>query len=131
MALSPFGLAGFGLYGTGANMRQDMQASRDRSRADAKASSLQRQLRFLETNLAKALMINEAMWELMRDRLKLTLDDLNDKLYQIDMRDGALDGKNQRQIVECPKCGRKVSPRHPACIYCSHIVDDTVFAMGS
>ena len=129
--LSPFGLAGFGLYETGANMRQDAEAARDRSRANAKAGSLQRQLRFLEANLAKSLLINETLWELIRDKLNLTEQDLNDKLYQIDMRDGQIDGKNQRKVVECPKCQRKVSPRHPTCIYCGHIVDDTVFAMGS
>ena len=128
--LSPFSLAGVAVYGAVA-MNQGTEAARDRSRANAKTGALQRQLRFLEANLAKSLLINEALWELIRDKLKLTEQDLNDKLYEIDMRDGQLDGKNQRKIADCPKCQRKVSPRHPACIYCGHIVDDTVFAMGT
>ena len=87
-------------------------------------------LRFLEANLAKSLLINEALWELIRDKLGLTEQDLHERLYQIDMRDGVLDGKNQRKVSECPACHRKVSPRHPACLYCGQVLDDTVFQMS-
>ena len=57
-------------------------------------------------------------------------DELNEKLYAVDMRDGELDGKNQRSIaVKCPQCNRMVSPRHAACLYCRHIMDDSVFSL--
>ncbi len=104
-------------------------ASRDSVDAKHAARQAQYQVRFLEANLAKALMINEALWELIRDKLKLTEDDLNNKLYEIDMRDGQLDGKNQRPVSDCPNCHRKVSARHPACLYCGAIIDDSVFKM--
>ena len=88
------------------------------------------QLRMLESNLAKSLLINQALWELLRDKAGLTEDELNDKLYEIDMRDGQLDGKNQRsQPIKCPNCSRTVSPRHAACIYCGQIMSDSVFDM--
>ena len=99
------------------------------SRAERKAGDAVARIRMLETNLAKSLMISEALWELPRDRTKLTEKHLYDKLYQIDMRDGVLDGKNQRSIAECPDYKRKVSPRHPACIYCGHVIDDSIFGM--
>jgi len=92
-------------------------------------ANLQSQVTMLENNLAKALMINEALWEILRDRLNLTEDDLNSKLYDIDMRDGKLDGKNQSPATKCPQCQRTVSSRHAACLYCGHIMDQSVFHM--
>ena len=104
-------------------------ASADSTAARSAARQAQNQVRILEANLAKALMINEALWELMRDKLKLTEEDINNKLYEIDMRDGVLDGKNQRPVSECHECHRKVSSRHPACLYCGAVIDDSVFKM--
>lgn len=106
-------------------------AAQDSIEAKSKARQAQAKVRILEENLAKALMINEALWELIRDRLGLTEDDLNNKLYEIDMRDGKLDGKNQRPISECPNCQRRVSSRHAACIYCGTVIDDSVFRMNT
>lgn len=107
------------------------EALRESSSAKHAALRLKQQVRILEANLSKSLLINEALWELMQDRLKLTEKDLHDKLYEIDMRDGQLDGKNQRRVAECPRCQRKVGPRHPACIYCGQVIDTSVFSIGT
>jgi hypothetical protein len=112
----------YGAYGSAAHM-----AMHDSAAAKSKASQAAERVRVLEANLAKVLMINEAMWEILRDKLNLTDEELNQKLYEIDMRDGVLDGKNQRSVTVCPSCQRKVSPRHPACIYCGQIIQDSVF----
>ena len=108
---------------------ESTSAASDIARTDADLRSLRREVQSLDANLAKALMINEALWELLRDKLDLTENDLNDKLYQIDMRDGQLDGRNQRGPARCPECNRTVSARHPACIYCGTIIDQSVFGM--
>jgi ribosomal protein L32 len=100
------------------------------ARAKSKAGKVERQVRVLEANLAKSMMINEALWELIRDQHGLTEKDLHKKLYEVDMRDGVLDGKHQRKAVECPNCGHTVSPRHPACIYCGQVIDESVFTIN-
>jgi hypothetical protein len=105
-------------------------AASDAVRAKSKTKSVERDIRVLEANLAKSMMINEALWELIRDRHGLTEKDLHDKLYEVDVRDGTLDGKNQRKAVECPKCSHRVSPRHPACIYCGQVIDESVFTIS-
>ena len=102
-------------------------AMQDSAAAKSKASQAAERVRILEANLAKVLMINEALWEILREKLGLTDEDLNSKLYEIDMRDGVLDSKNQRSVSKCPSCHRKVSPRHPACIYCGQIINASVF----
>jgi hypothetical protein len=106
------------------------KAAGDAARAKSQAARTERQLRVLEANLAKSMMINEAIWEIIRDKHGLTEKDLHDKLYEVDMRDGVLDGKNQRKAVDCPNCSHAVSPRHPACIYCGQIIDESVFTIN-
>lgn len=99
------------------------------SAAEAKADSAKREIRKLRASLGKSMLICEALWELLRDRAKLTDEDLFKKIHEIDMRDGELDGKNVRKPVDCPDCGRKVSARHPACIYCGTVIDTSVFTV--
>ena len=125
--LGTFGMAGMAY---GVSQVASTAAAGDAAKAKTKAKSVERQLRVLEANLAKSMMINEALWEMIRDRHGLTEKDLHDKLYEVDMRDGILDGKNQRKAVECPNCGHTVSPRHPACIYCGQVIDDSVFSIS-
>lgn len=100
------------------------------SSGSAKADRAERTVKLLEENLSKTLLICEALWELLSQKSGLTVKDLHDKLYEIDMRDGTLDGKNQRKAVDCVNCGRKVGPRHSVCFYCGHVIDDSVFRLG-
>ncbi len=106
-----------------------MAASREASRAQNAASRAQQRIKELEAGLAKSLMISEALWELLAERTGLAEEDLYNKLYEVDMRDGVLDGKNQRSAVDCPACGRKVSGRHAACLYCGEIISNSVFGL--
>ena len=104
-------------------------AAQDAAWAKNAAEAADRRLRVLEANLAKTLMICETLWELLRDENGWSDEALYKKLYEVDMRDGVLDGKNQRKAVECPDCGRTVSPRHPVCIYCGRVIDTSVFKL--
>ena len=104
-------------------------AIQDSASAKNAAEAAGRRLRVLEANLAKTLMICETLWELLRDEHGWSEETLHKKLYEVDMRDGVLDGKNQRKAVECPDCGHTVSARHPACIYCGRVIDTSVFKL--
>ncbi len=99
----------------------------DAARAKHEAQAASQKVKVLEANLAKTLMICETLWELLRDEHGWSDEALHKKLYEVDMRDGVLDGKNQRKAVVCPDCGHTVSPRHPVCIYCGRVIDTTVF----
>jgi len=125
--MSIFGISGFA---TVAAAQTNVASDRTGARAESKVTTLQRQNKMLEANLAKVLMICEALWEMLKAQHSLTEEHLYKKLYEIDMRDGVLDGKHQRKAVECPNCRHMVSPRHPACLYCGQIIDDSVFAIS-
>ncbi len=88
------------------------------------------QTKMLYENLARAMLISEALWELLKEHTGLTVEDLHKKLYEIDMQDGQIDGKNERKAVQCPNCKHTVSPRHTSCLYCGQVIDDTVFRLG-
>ena len=122
------------MYGTFAMVGMAAAAAANASgsgaaRAESKAASVERKMKVLEASVAKTLMINEVLWEFIRDNHNLTEKDLHKKIYEVDMRDGVIDGKNQRKPTECPDCGHMVSARHPACIYCGTVIDTSVFTM--
>jgi len=99
------------------------------SRAESKATALDQQVKHLRSDLARTLMICEALWELLSENEGLSEIDLHKKLYEIDMRDGVLDGKNQRKAQKCPDCEHMVSSRHAACIYCGKVMSDSPFSI--
>ena len=42
----------------------------------------------------------------------------------------AVTGEKEVETWKCPKCNHMVSARHPACIYCGEIIDNSIFAAG-
>ncbi len=70
----------------------------------------------------------EAMWSLLREKLGLSDDELVQRMNDLDLSDGKLDGKVRKGAVSCPKCGRTISRRLPKCIYCSQPIVHDPFA---
>jgi ribosomal protein L32 len=58
------------------------------------------------------------MWELLRDNVGITDEQLVSKIREVDMRSGRLDGKAPEQPAECQSCSRTVNARHVVCLYC-------------
>ena len=83
-------------------------------------------VRALEQKLERATLLNQALWEILRDKAGLTDDDLVKKAQEIDLRDGVKDGKITAQAVRCPKCKRVVNSRHGKCLYCGLEFDKPV-----
>lgn len=81
--------------------------------------ALEFKIRLLENHLHKAMLINETLWEIMKQKLNLTDDMLRTELSKVDLRDG--------QTKKCPQCHHLNASRHPGCIYCGHVIDDSVF----
>jgi len=82
----------------------------------------------IEQRLDRTVMACEAMWLLLRDKLGLTELDLIDKINELDLSDGQLDGKVRKTAVSCPKCRRTISRRHPRCLYCGQAIVHDPFA---
>ena len=113
---------------TGAN--ESVETITESYSAKHTAQRAEQQVRILEANLAKTMMICEALWELLAEKTDLTEQDLYQKILDVDMRDGVQDNKNQRKAAKCPNCNRTVSARHAACLYCGEVVDQSIFTLS-
>ncbi|MFO0831964.1 MAG: hypothetical protein U0637_08985 [Phycisphaerales bacterium] len=72
----------------------------------------------LAERLDNIVLAQSAMWALVKDRFKLTDQDLMDAMERIDMADGVRDGKMGRVMQVCPVCKRRSAEHHNACMYC-------------
>ncbi len=63
-------------------------------------------------------LVTRAVWELLRDKAGVTENELFAKVNEIDLRDGAADGKLRKQPLECPQCRRVSNARRETCLYC-------------
>jgi len=93
--------------------RQQQQAEMGMSVAEMRT-----ELRDIREQIGKLALMNQALWELLRERLQLTDDDLAKIAQEIDLRDGVADGKMTEAAVRCPQCGRISNSRHWKCLYC-------------
>lgn len=101
---------------SGAGSLESMRAA---SEAGTKASRATNETMQIRREVNRLLMINEALWEIIRDREGLKDDDLIRKIDEIDLRDGVLNGRRAKQTPQdCPNCGRTLPKRQPMCIYC-------------
>ena len=80
--------------------------------------SLRAEVSELQERIDRLTLISAAMWELLQERVGLTERSLLDKIEQIDLSDGKLDGRVRKDAVSCPKCRRNIASRHVRCIYC-------------
>jgi len=86
--------------------------------ANSAARQARRNTESVEDKLDRALMACEAMWSPLRDKLGVTDLELLDRINEIDLSDGELDGKVRRTPVTCPKCKRTIARRFKRCMYC-------------
>ena len=113
-------------YGPGGGM--DYMASADASRAQADAGRAKRHAESLEARLDRALLACEALWTILRDKLEITDLELVQRMNDLDLSDGQLDGKVRKTPVSCPSCGRAIARRFPKCMYCGQAVVHDPFA---
>ncbi len=74
----------------------------------------------LERRVERLALACQAMWELLAERTGVTEQELMEHMEQIDLRDGAADGKMQAQTLTCPTCNRRVNTKRTICMYCTH-----------
>ena len=95
-------------------------AQREAADAGNRADAAARTARDLEARIERLTLVNLAMWSLLREKLGFTEEILLDRVREIDLQDGVLDGKVARQTSKCSQCGRMMSARHNKCLYCGH-----------
>lgn len=76
------------------------------------------QVQAFEERLDKLTLISMALWSLLKETTNLTEEDLMERVKEIDLSDGKLDGKVRQTALRCPECNRVMSAKHKRCLYC-------------
>lgn len=73
------------------------------------------------------MLLNAALWELLRDTSSLNDEQLREKVEEIDLRDGMQDGKMRLSVQVCSGCKRKINGQRDRCIYCGEKASGSPF----
>jgi aspartate carbamoyltransferase regulatory subunit len=96
----------------GLDHSQELAAAREQ------VATMGSRMRDLEHEISRLSLLNQALWELIRERLNVTDADLEQKAREVDLRDGVEDGCITNTAVQCPRCGRISNSKHYKCLYC-------------
>ena len=99
--------------------RRISQANTKAIRADSRASQLEGELEMMNDRIA-VLLACQSLWELLQENTGISAAEFDQKMEEIDLRDGVKDGKMTAVTDSCTKCGRKTSRRRKNCIYCGN-----------
>tara|TARA_R110001592_G_scaffold254843_3_gene518328 strand:- start:1474 stop:1845 length:372 start_codon:yes stop_codon:yes gene_type:complete len=95
--------------------------------ADNQALESRENIRELRHQVERLSLLNQALWELIRDKAGLTDADLERMAKEIDLRDGTEDGKMGGGAVTCPTCLRVSNAKHYKCLYCGELFAKPAF----
>lgn len=93
------------------------------SGAKFKAEQVYKKVVELEKRLNRITLTSQAMWELIRDQTGWSDDEILDRMQEIDLRDGQLDGQLGATVTDCPNCDAKVNSRRGYCMICGTEVE--------
>ena len=84
----------------------------------------QRLTKEIRSKYNRLMLMNQAMWEILEDRLGVSKDELSAKMEEIDLRDGVKDNKLVMEAPDCPECGAKVCLELHRCLFCGYVPKD-------
>ena len=96
------------------------QAQSDATTAKHKAEQFDQRLTALEQRADRTALAAQALWEILRETLQVTDQEVLTRMAEIDGRDGAMDGRIRGAVMNCASCGRPVNSSRPKCMYCGH-----------
>ena len=87
-------------------------------RAAPKSESMSKKVAYLEEKIEFMRVANQALWEIVSEKCGVTVDEFKARVMEVDVRDGALDGRVTMRILDCPNCHQKVHSKRALCLYC-------------
>lgn len=70
-------------------------------------------------DIERLLLITEALWHIVKEKLSCEDDELVRRVLEIDARDGSVDGKvAPKPPPNCPNCDRPLMKHRRYCLYC-------------
>lgn len=108
------------------NVRQQIQIDEARTSTEnakftahvAAQQSIEQAYAPFVKQLDKLGLVCQALWTLLQEKTDLTDRDLLERVTELDLKDGVLDGRYTKPPVDCPKCGSKISRKFSRCLFC-------------
>ena len=95
------------------------QAEQEAARAQTGVTLSQAEIDVLKSYVERLSIITEALWSILKEKHGYTDEDLMERMAEIDLRDGTLDGRAVSETPSCPQCKRMHVAKHrPLCLYC-------------
>ena len=109
------------------------QIQRTESRATQAETAATRSLGdidVLKLYVERLSMITEALWNILKEKHGYSDDELMERITEIDLRDGRLDGRAaSNETLTCPQCKRMHVAKHrPLCLYCGATISNEPFS---
>jgi hypothetical protein len=86
--------------------------------AAKKSMDSRSEIQVLRAAIDKLILVDRALWEIIAESQGLTEEYLLNKVNEIDLRDGVLDGKIREPVRKCASCGKVLQQGYAKCIYC-------------
>jgi ribosomal protein L32 len=99
----------------------------DISEAKGAASESTRRAEELQVTVDRLMLVSRALWELLAESCSISEQALEDKVIEIDRRDGREDGRISAKLEPCKACGRVNHSRHRKCLYCGETLQRSPF----
>lgn len=81
------------------------------------------QMDLLTERVERVTLACQALWELLHEKHGLTENELKERMREIDLRDGILDGVMGQDAVNCSSCGRLTVTKRSQCQFCGAPVE--------
>ena len=113
-------LSGLFIAGAARQMARANRAQTAGEMASRTAAEVRTKNESMQFDVEKLFMITQALWTLLQEQHGYSDEDLIQRIQEIDLQDGRLDGKVARSKIrpDCPQCGRKLMGKRPVCLYC-------------
>lgn len=82
------------------------------------ATDVARAVRTMQQEIDRLTLLCTAVCELLAEKHGVSMDELQDRINEIDLRDGVLDGKRTPTPKRCSQCARINNAARTACVYC-------------
>ena len=105
------------LFSSAAHL-MEAQGRDDSESVSRTTTDVRTQNEFIQCDVEKLFMLTEALWTILKEKHGCTDAELVQRVNEIDLRDGKLDGKVAKVTPDCPQCGRKLMGKRPVCLYC-------------
>lgn len=95
------------------------EVGKDANRAESAANRANDKAMETDRRVERLQLVMQAMWELLREREGITDAELEERILEVDLRDGVGDGRMATQVIICEQCHRKTGVKvHRRCFYC-------------